>query len=475
MKHIITLLTLLICSLSSLFASSKLTQYKPRLVVMTDIGDADVEPDDNESAVRLLAYADCFEIEAICTTIGWNCDPYPEDWAEYLYRVIDSYAADLQNLMKRSRQKKFLPLKKENEKQKLGYWPSVEYIRSRSMMGSKRAGIGVVGEGNDSPGSEMLIRLALEDDPRPIWVASWGSSNTLAQAIWRYKQTATPAELKAFVRKFRVYTITDQDMQYSMRMNRAYSSHQWLRKEFKEDLLFIWDESAWLNQCELGKNNWQEYERHVMGKGALGKNYPKYKWGVEGDTPSFLHLMPNGLNDPEHPEQAGWGGYHTYHLSPDSITYAWTNWQQPVKDKSDAYEHRFYQDEFNDFAARMQWADEGKGNTNPVIIINGQKDIGPLHIKAKAGGSICLDAAATYDREKDKLTFLWWQQLEAGTYADAIPCTMGESMGGGEFGSMAILEIPNNASGKTVHFICEVKDNGPFQLVSYKRIIIEVE
>ncbi len=93
-------------------------------------------------------------------------------------------------------------------------------------MGSRRAGIGVIGEGNDSEGSELLIELAAEDDPRPIWVTSWGGSNTLAQAIWRVSQTATPEELRAFVRKFRIYTITDQDMQYSMRMDRSYSSHK---------------------------------------------------------------------------------------------------------------------------------------------------------------------------------------------------------------------------------------------------------
>ena len=39
---------------------------------------------------------------------------------------------------------------------------------------------------------------------------------TLAQAIWRVKQTRSAEELKKFVRKFRIYTITDQDMQYSM-------------------------------------------------------------------------------------------------------------------------------------------------------------------------------------------------------------------------------------------------------------------
>ena len=68
---------------------------------MTDIGPAEVEPDDNESAVRLMAYADRFEIEGIITTIGWNCDPYPADWAKYLDNVIDKYEADLMKLAQR--------------------------------------------------------------------------------------------------------------------------------------------------------------------------------------------------------------------------------------------------------------------------------------------------------------------------------------------------------------------------------------
>ena len=188
------------------------TPLKPRIVVLTDIGPAEVEPDDNESAVRLLAYADRFEIEALITTIGWNCDPYPAEWAEYLTRVIDGYEVDVRNLMNRSGQVSF---RVNEDRQTLGYWPSAGYLRSRTVMGSTRAGIGVVGEGTDSPGSELLIRLADEDDPRPIWVCSWGGANTLSQAIWKVQQTRTPEELKAFLRKFRLYTITDQDMVYA--------------------------------------------------------------------------------------------------------------------------------------------------------------------------------------------------------------------------------------------------------------------
>ena len=202
-------------------------ELKPRLVVCTDIAPADVEPDDMESMVRLMAYADLFEIEALITTVGWNCDPYPAEWAQYLQRVIEAYRNDVPKLMKRSEQTEFLPIDIEKKSQFIGYWPSADYLKSRAVMGSQRGGIKVIGEGNDSPGSNLLIQLADEDDNRPIYVAAWGGANTLAQAIWRVKQTRTTEELKRFVRKFRIYTITDQDMQYSMRMNRAYSSHMW--------------------------------------------------------------------------------------------------------------------------------------------------------------------------------------------------------------------------------------------------------
>ena len=449
------------------------SNLKPRLVVLTDIGPADVEPDDNESAVRLLSYADRFEIEAICTTIGWNCDPYPPEWAEYLYRVIDAYSIDVENLMKRSGQSGFRSLEAERGSQELGYWPSAEYIRERSVPGSPRAGIGVIGDDNDSPGSELLIRLADEDDPRPIWVCSWGGANTLAQAIWRVRQERSPEELKAFLRKFRLYTITDQDMHFSMRMDRSYSSHQWLRREFSEDLMLVWDESAWLNQNSLGVRNWDKYAELIQGHGEMGKVYPHYLWGVEGDTPSFLNVMPNGLNDPEHPEQVGWGGCHQFGISPDGETYAWTNWQQPLKDLSSKYEHKFYPDEFNDFAARMQWASEGRGNVNPEVLVTvnpssrpAPSSYKPVELSAKAGSTLSFDASRSFDPDGDALRFEWWfQEFPDGSVLPEISCADS---------AQAIVVIPDDAAGRRFHLVCEVHDDGPFSLVSYRRIIITV-
>ena len=83
-EKVIILLLLLTTSISGLAKGDD--ALKPRLVVCTDIAPADVEPDDMESMVRLMAYADCFEIEALITSVGWNCDPYPVEWAQYRYK-----------------------------------------------------------------------------------------------------------------------------------------------------------------------------------------------------------------------------------------------------------------------------------------------------------------------------------------------------------------------------------------------------
>ncbi len=466
MRTTVLFVVALLSFLTADLCMGKEVQLKPRLVVCTDIAPGDVEPDDMESMVRLMAYADCYEIEALITTVGWNCDPYPTEWKQYLTRVIEAYRKDVSRLMVRSGQKGFLSLEQENGQQKMGYWPSADYLSQRAVMGSQNGGIKAVGEENDSPGSNLLIRLADEDDARPIYVAAWGGANTLAQAIWRVKQTRTENEVRAFVRKFRIYTITDQDMAYANRMNLAYSSHMWLRQEFKDDLQFIWDEGAWQEQCELGKRHWKQHVDNIQGHGALGSEYPTYKWGVEGDTPSFLYVMPNGLNDPEDPTQAGWAGYHERGISPDLLTMAWNSWQEPVRSISVGYKRRFYPDELNDFMARMQWAAEGHGNRNPRVVVNGKKGLTPIVIHAKAGKVVRLDASRSTDPDGDALSFQWWQQPEIGGAQLSIQ---------GADQKAASIRILDDAQGKRFHVVCEVHDNGPFHLVAYRRVIIIVK
>ena len=68
------------------------------------------------------------------------------------------------------------------------------------------------------------------------------------ETIRRVQKERTAEQLKTFLHKIRVYTITDQDKPWGATVAFSISSHQWMRREFEKDLMFIWDECAWLHQ-----------------------------------------------------------------------------------------------------------------------------------------------------------------------------------------------------------------------------------
>ena len=49
-------------------------------------------------------------------------------------------------------------------------------------------------------------------------------------------------------------------------------------------------------------------DENIRSKGPLGKVYPRVAYIMEGDTPSFLGLIDNGLNAYRRPDWGGWGG-----------------------------------------------------------------------------------------------------------------------------------------------------------------------
>jgi hypothetical protein len=130
---------------------------KPRIVVLTDIAPNNIEPDDMESMIRLLVHADQFEIEALIATTGWSNTGNGER-IDLINDPLNAYEKDLPNLMKRSNQKKFA---NDESKQEIGYWPSVNYLRLRTILGSKNMGMKYIGDGNDSDGSNLIIRMAM--------------------------------------------------------------------------------------------------------------------------------------------------------------------------------------------------------------------------------------------------------------------------------------------------------------------------
>src|SRR4030042_6440924 len=78
-----------------------------------------------------------------------------------------------------------------------------------------------VGNAKDSEGSDWIINELGGNDERPLCISVWGGANTLAQALYKIKNTKTGTEAKRLIAKLRVYTISDQD-----------DSGIWLRNNF---------------------------------------------------------------------------------------------------------------------------------------------------------------------------------------------------------------------------------------------------
>ena len=90
---------------------------------------------------------------------------------------------------------------------------------------------------------------------------------------------------------------------------------------------------------------------------------------MEGDTPSFLYLVDNGLGDPEHPDWGSWGGRYELYTprmrkwfqEPETRPF-WTDAEDEVlgvdgswHTSNQATIWRWRAAYQNDFAARMDW------------------------------------------------------------------------------------------------------------------------
>ncbi len=116
----------------------------------------------------------------------------------------------------------------------------------------------------------------------------------------------------------------------------------------------------------------------------------------------------------------------------------------------------------------MEWAEKGKGNRNPVLVVNGIGGLAPIVVDASCGDSIEMDILNSYDPDGDDLEYKWWIMPEVGGVLPDGCLTFGPS-------GNAELKIPEDYKGDAIHVICECTDSGTIPLTSYRRVIVRVK
>ncbi len=466
---------------------------KPRVIIISDIGN---EPDDQMSLVRLLVYSNELDIEALIpTTSTWQkAAAHPET----MHALIKAYGEVRPNLLLHA-----------------SGWPEAEYLDQRVTPGQPAYGIAATGPGKSSAGSKAIIAAVDKDDPRPVWICIWGGANTLAQTLIDVRATRSPAQVDKFVSKLRISSISDQD-----------DAGPWIRREFP-NLFYIVQPSTptsgeyayatWTGisgdiyyrngdgaDTTTVTNEW--LETNIRAKGPLGKLYPRFMFIMEGDTPSYLGLIDNGLNAYRRPDWGGWSGRYIYRQPYGETHPIWTQGgdefmrvtSQDTVIGVDGKEHvsdqatiwRWREAFQNDFAARMDWTfkDFAHANHNPIVVVADQTGkalpgTAPIYIDAEVGKPITLDATNTHDPDAGQhLIYQWFPYPEAGgtgtnlsaitiAGADTPKATITATAVCREPWLPGLIKCTGNG---TAHVILAVTDDGLPRLTSYRRVIVTV-
>lgn len=243
-------------------------QPRPRVLVSTDIGGTD--PDDFQSMVHLLLYADVLDIEGLLSS------PYGDGRVEDIHAVIDCYERDLPNLLSHEP----------------GY-PAADRLREVTKQGAL-AVADHEGRTDTTEGSDWIVRCARRDDDRLLEVLVWGGLDDVAQALHDAPDIAE---------RVRVHCIGGPNTMWSVEAYRYLEHHH-------PSLRMIESNSTYRGFFEgppesPGPDNRAFVAEHAAGHGALGDFFaaqlPHLKMG---DSPTVTWL----LDGPRDPAQPSWGG-----------------------------------------------------------------------------------------------------------------------------------------------------------------------
>lgn len=414
-----------------------------RLLIETDAGG---DPDDEQSLVRFLLYTCEWDLEGIIANRpfarnGENHNP-ERTGLGIVRRLISAYGECWTHLVEHDSR-----------------YPSKHYLWQRT----------VPGYGAADEAVRLIIRAVDRPDPRPLWYSDWGTdtgaaTNNMKRALDQVLRERGPQGYAKFKSKLRL------------------SSHD----KFGEHTTTIGPPFAlWVNTFEppLGGRRWYhrfsaltataggfDLARDVLtGHGPLGVLYPTNTTHrqKEGDTMTFLYLIPTGMNDPLQPTWGSWAGRYGPHEKFPGKSYFWANQEDGWNGSTnrDNTLVRWAVALQNDFRARLDWCVKpwNQANHPPVAKVKGA-----LKRTVHPSSRVSLSAIGSSDPEGQALSYRWEVYPEGGSYTGfARINNAGEQQ--------ATLELPDTPATGTLHVILSVTDNGTPALTRYQRVLLEVK
>jgi cellulose-binding protein len=420
-------------------------QPPPPLRVMIET-DAGGDPDDEQSLVRFLLYGNEWDVEGIIATRaaardGENLNPQRTGLG-IVTAMLDAYAQCHANLVKHDPR-----------------YPDPGRLRRVTVAGyaDRRDGVD-------------LIRAAVDrDDPRPLWFCNWGTDDgsgpsNLRRALNEVLRERGPAGYAKFKNRLRLSS-DDKFAGHTTSIDPPFPL--WV-DTFHPEV----DRKRWYHRFSAitATAGGFDVERDVRhGHGPLGALYPTNTTHPqkEGDSMTFLYLVPTGMNDVDEPTWGSWAG--RYGLNP-----AFPKRRYYRADQQDTWRGSTSRDNTlarwaehlqNDFRARLDWCvnDYAHGNHPPVVRV-----AGPPARAAKGGDVLLLDASQTSDPDRNGLRFDWSWYPEPGSYRGP-PVEIRDATS-----AKATLVVPRSPAGGTVHMILTVTDDGTPPLTRYARVVVTV-
>ena len=318
--------------LSSPVSAGEDASPRLRLLIETDAGG---DPDDEQSLVRFLLYANEWDVQGIIAnrpvTRGGENLSREKTGLGVVHALIRAYGQCWTNLVQHDDR-----------------YPTPDALLART----------VAGYDDTDDGVNLILRAVDAPAPRPLWYSDRGTdngaaTNNLRRALDRVLRERGPAGYAKFKSRLR---LSSSD---------KFAGHTGTQPPW----------TFWVNtwQPELNHLRWYhrfsaltataggfDLRRDVLtGHGPLGTLYPTNATHrqKEGDTASFLYLVPTGMNDPVEPAWGSWAGRYGAREDSAGLPYFWANQSDDWRGSTnrDNTLLRWAADLQNDFRARLDW------------------------------------------------------------------------------------------------------------------------